>query len=108
MNAEPWALVVVLASWLNLAAWAYFASDVLHIRRTGRPIPAYLTAAAIVGTFAASAAGATASIGLLGILDPWLLRVIVWACWGGLFSAGGYATVAAIREARARRRRGRQ
>ena len=103
---EPWVWLVVAASQANLAAWTYFAVYVLRIRRSRRTVPHFVTAAAIVGTFCASAAGMVASLSLVGFLDPWTLRVLVWACWGGLFSAGAYAIVAAIRQARAGRRRG--
>lgn len=106
MNPEPWVWLVVAASWLNLVAWTYFAVLVLRIRRRRNPVPHYVTASAIVGTFAASAAGAVASLSLLGIFDPWLIRALIWACWGGLFSAGAYAIVAAIRTARRARRPG--
>lgn len=105
MNAEPWELLVVFASTLNLACWGYFAWRVLHLRRKRLVIPTYLTAAAIVGTFAASAAGWVASVNLLGVLDLGLVRVLIWMCWGGLFSAGGYAVLATIRAARTRRSR---
>lgn len=108
MNAEPWALLVVAASSLNLACWGYFTIRVLHYRRKRLVVPTYLTAAAIVGTFAASAAGWVASINLLGVLPADIIRVLIWACWGGLFGAGAYAIVASIRMATAGRRRGRQ
>lgn len=97
-GVEAWELAVVAASFLNLAVWAWFAALVLRRRRRQLDVPRYLTAAAIVGTFAASAAGAVASVSLLGIVDLWTLRLLIWACWGGLFAAGGYAAVAAIRD----------
>lgn len=105
MNAEPWELLVVIASTVNLACWGYFAARVLGHRRKRQPVPTYLTAAAIVGTFAASAAGWVASVNLLGILDLGVVRVLIWMCWGGLFAAGAYAVVATIRGARSRRTR---
>lgn len=105
MTFQPWALLVIAASALNLACWAYFAWRVVHLRRSRQPVPAYVTASAIVGTCAASTAGLVASVNLLGILDPLLVRTPVWACWGGLFSAGAYASVAAVRARRAARRR---
>lgn len=107
-SAEPWALLVVGASLVNMLAWGYFAGYVLRMRRRRQPVPYFVTASAIVGTFAASTAGLVASVNLLGIVDPWLLRALIWACWGGLFAAGGYASVAAILGAKAARRRGRQ
>ncbi len=107
MNPEPWVVAAaIVSSWANLAAWTYFATYVVRLKKARREVPQYVVAAAIVATFAASLAGAIASISLLNIVDPWLIRAGVWACWGALFSAGAYATLAAIRAARTARRKG--
>lgn len=106
-SPEPWVLIVIAASGLNLVVWGWFATRVLRLRRARQVVPHYVTAAAIVGTFAASAAGLVAALSLGRLVDPWLARMLIWACWGGLFIAGAYAGVAAIRgalSARTRRR----